>query len=186
MDKQDNITWVNKAFEDYSQLGIENLIGNHFNDVLADLEVPAQMLDIINERKARIETFAIEVTHYLPYCGRQWLEIEYTPLFDSLSKHTGYIAVHQKITSRKEKEERVNQQNKTLQEIAWLSSHEVRRPVASILGLVYLAKDVQTEHEREEIFEMINHCAQELDSIVHVISERVNENLDLTSAAHGG
>lgn len=184
MDRQDRVTWVNKAFEDYSQLGIENIIGCYSNEVLTDLKVSAQMLEVINERKARLETFAIEVSHHLHHDGRQWLEIEYTPLFDDSRKHTGYIAVHQNITSRKEKEDRVNQQNKTLQEIAWLSSHEVRRPVASILGLVYLAKDVQTEHERDEIIELINHCAQELDSIVHVISARVNEDIDLTSATN--
>jgi|GEM_PF-908811 len=183
MDKDDRITWVNKAFEDYTHLRIEDIIGNYSNDVLSDLQVPADMLEVINDRKARLETFAVEVAHHLPRDGYQWLEIEYTPLFDDHRKHKGYIAVHQNITSRKEKEERVAQQNKILQEIAWLSSHEVRRPVASILGLVYLAKDVQTEEEREEIIDLINHCAQELDSIVHIISARVNEDTDLTSAA---
>lgn len=183
MDRDDRITWVNKAFEDYTHLRIEDIIGNYSNDLLADLQIPADMLEVINDRKARLETFAVEVAHHLPRDGDQWLEIEYTPLFDDSRKHKGYIAVHQIITSRKEKEERVNQQNKILQEIAWLSSHEVRRPVASILGLVYLAKDVQTEEEREEIIDLINHCAQELDSIVHVISARVNEDTDLTSTA---
>ncbi|WP_295768548.1 PAS domain S-box protein [uncultured Mucilaginibacter sp.] len=183
MDADNRIGWVNKAFEDYANLPVEKLLNNNADDVLNALGVSRDTITMINDRKAKLESFFVEIAHYLPGAGNQWLEIEYTPLFDHTQKHKGYIAVQQNITSRKEKEERVSKQNKILQEIAWLSSHEVRRPVASILGLAYLAKDALSKEERDEIINMINQCAGELDSIVHVISARVNEDADLTSAA---
>ncbi|MFD1255403.1 PAS domain S-box protein [Mucilaginibacter terrae] len=179
MDTHDMVTWVNKAFEDYTSYSFEDMVGQQLKEILYGLQISHETMVLINERKNRFETFTIEVSHHLPRLGHQWLEIEFTPLYNDCGKRTGYIGVHQNITARKEKEDRIKQQNKTLQEIAWLSSHEVRRPVASILGLVYLAKDIETTADKEEIMEMINLCAKELDGIVHRISERVNEEADL-------
>lgn len=181
MSTDGHITWVNKAFEDYTTYTFDEIIGRHSDDILSSLQISPELLTHINDRKSRRETFSIDVPHHLPKDGYQWLEIEYTPLFNDCKQYSGYIAVHQNITIRKEKEERINQQNKTLQEIAWLSSHEVRRPVASILGLVYLAQDTTSVQDKEEIMEMINSCAKELDDIVHIISEKVNEGVDLNA-----
>jgi PAS domain S-box-containing protein len=179
INNDDVISWVNKAFEDYTGYNFWSIVGERSDSFLTKLHIPTETIAVINERKSKLETFSIEVEHHSPLNGYQWLEIEYNPLYSESGKHNGYIAVHQNITVRKEKEERIKHQNKTLQEIAWLSSHEVRRPVASILGLVYLAKDLQSPEDKEEIMEMINRCAEELDGIVHLISERVNEEADL-------
>ena len=67
----------------------------------------------------------------------------------------------------------VNQQNERLQEIASISSHEIRRPVATILGLVNLF-DI-TNLQSPINTEIINHLhitAQELDSVIHTIVEK--------------
>jgi len=179
MDCGNIITWVNKAFEDYTGYGFWDSVGERSDGLLTKLHISPETLATINERKKKLGTFSIEVEHLSPLNGYQWLEIEYTPVYNEVGIHSGYIAVHQNITVRKEKEERIKHQNKTLQEIAWLSSHEVRRPVASILGLVYLAKDLESMEDKDEIMELINRCAEELDGIVHLISERVNEETDL-------
>ncbi|UEG51565.1 PAS domain S-box protein [Mucilaginibacter daejeonensis] len=182
MDTDNRITWVNKAFEDHIQRKLDDLAGFKTIDILRSMQVSEEALNVIAERKSRFESFMIQVQHRLPDQRQQWLEIEYTPLFKNDGTHAGYIAVYQNITERKEKEEHVIHQNKTLQEIAWLSSHEVRRPVASILGLIHLAKDANSVQEKEEIMGMINVCAEELDKIVHVITDRVNEESDLATS----
>ncbi|NCD71752.1 PAS domain S-box protein [Mucilaginibacter agri] len=83
----------------------------------------------------------------------------------------------QDITEYKEKEIRIEQQNKVLQEIAWLNSHEIRGPVASILGLFNIYKEAHSAEEREKIIEMISTYTENLDVIVHNIAERLNKEI---------
>jgi len=67
----------------------------------------------------------------------------------------------------------INNQNKRLQEIASISSHEIRRPVATILGLVNLFDDKDSKNPmNREIIHHINITAQELDKVIHTIVEK--------------
>jgi PAS domain S-box-containing protein len=84
----------------------------------------------------------------------------------------------QDITAYKEKENRVEQQNKMLQDIAWVNSHQIRGPVASMLGLFNLYNEVQTPDEKEGIVKMIQTCAVNLDKMVKDIAGRIDTELD--------
>lgn len=68
----------------------------------------------------------------------------------------------------------INAQNEVLKEIAWINSHEIRRPVASILGLSDLAKKAESQLEKEDYYKMIDACVVELDAIVHQTANKVN------------
>ena len=177
MDANHRITWVNKAFEVYTGYTYAEVIGNYPKDFLGSTMVSQEAMKEIGERKSRLETFTIDLKHYLKNGTTQWVNIEYTPLFNDCVEHIGYIAVHNNITERKDKEEKIYKQNKVLQEISWLSSHEIRKPVASILGLTYLAKDAANNDEKDEIIQMIDVCAQELDGIVHTITDKISNEL---------
>ena len=176
MDADDCINWVNKAFEEYSGYTYEEVVGHSPKQFLGGNKISKDTLQEIISRKARLETFAIDIKHHLKNGTIQWVNVEYTPLFDDCGNHTGYIAVHKNITERKEKEEKIYKQNKVLQEISWASSHEIRKPVASILGLAYLAQNADAV-EKETIINMINQCAEELDGIVHTINHKISNEL---------
>jgi len=67
----------------------------------------------------------------------------------------------------------IKEQNKRLQEIASISSHEIRRPVATILGLVNLFDKKNMDNPlNREIIGHIDLTAQELDSVIHTIVEK--------------
>ncbi|WP_027002118.1 PAS domain-containing protein [Hugenholtzia roseola] len=82
------------------------------------------------------------------------------------------------ITKRKEKEEVVLKQNEALQQISWQQSHELRRPVASILGLCDLLKNYknETEEMKSKYIDSMLQAANELDKIIHKIVFLANEN----------
>jgi PAS domain S-box-containing protein len=64
-------------------------------------------------------------------------------------------------------------QNKMLQEIASISSHEIRRPVATILGLVNLFDHGNLDNPlNREIIGHIDLTAKELDIVIHTIVEK--------------
>lgn len=177
MDTESRITWANKAFEEHTGYTLDEIKGQWPKTLLGGDKLPPEMINEILTRKGKMETFTLDMIHHLRDGSSQWVNAEYTPLFDDAGNHTGYIAVHKNISERKVREEKIYQQNKVLQEISWLSSHEFRRPVASILGLAYLAKDSKAIEDKEQIIDMINTCAEELDGIVHTITNKISNEL---------
>ncbi|MNL06244.1 His Kinase A (phospho-acceptor) domain protein [compost metagenome] len=69
----------------------------------------------------------------------------------------------------------INEQNSLLKEIAWINSHEIRKPVASILGLSALIKETNDQAEKGKYYPMIDDCIEELDEIVHQTAVKLNE-----------
>lgn len=68
----------------------------------------------------------------------------------------------------------INEQNRVLKEIAWINSHDLRKPVASILGLSELLNATKDPLEKETYYPMINSCAEELDLIVRQTAAKLN------------
>jgi hypothetical protein len=73
------------------------------------------------------------------------------------------------------KEERIQAQNAALHEIAWLNSHEVRKSLCSVISLIQLTKDSQSELERRQYITMMEQCTGELDEVLIKTNKRVDE-----------
>lgn len=72
--------------------------------------------------------------------------------------------------------ERLNGQNHRLQEIASISSHQLRRPVATILGLVNLFDTGNPENAiNHDIIAHLKVTAAELDEVIHNIVKKTLE-----------
>jgi PAS domain S-box-containing protein len=77
------------------------------------------------------------------------------------------------LIENKRNQDHVKDQNKRLQEIAAISSHEIRRPVATILGLVNLFDQSNIDNPiNREIINHLDITAKELDSVIHTIVEK--------------
>ncbi|MFY0252695.1 PAS domain-containing protein [Chitinophaga sp. 30R24] len=70
----------------------------------------------------------------------------------------------------------LEEQNKTLKEIAWINSHEIRRPVVSILSITDLFdKSNQDSHLNSQLMEWLYESTQQLDNIIHKIEHKVKQ-----------
>ncbi|HZY38908.1 MAG TPA: PAS domain S-box protein [Mucilaginibacter sp.] len=77
------------------------------------------------------------------------------------------------LIENKRNQESIKEQNKMLQEIAAISSHDVRRPVATILGLVNLFDRNNLDNPlNKEIVDHLDITAKELDGVIHTIVEK--------------
>jgi len=77
------------------------------------------------------------------------------------------------LIENKRNQDSIKEQNKMLQEIASISSHDIRRPVATILGLVNLFDRNNPDNPmNREIVDHLNITAQELDGVIHTIVEK--------------
>ena len=67
----------------------------------------------------------------------------------------------------------VEEQNEKLREISWIQSHVVRAPLARILGLISLIKDLKANGiEKEEIMDYLEISANELDRVIREITDK--------------
>ena len=83
------------------------------------------------------------------------------------------IGTNRNITDDVVVQEKLKSQNKALRDIAFIQSHEVRRPLANILGVIEVLN--QTESlENKEIFDHLIESANELDMQIKSIVNKTN------------
>ena len=68
---------------------------------------------------------------------------------------------------------KIREQNQKLIEIAWIQSHRVRSPVATILGLAELFDFQASGNEHNaEILDLIKSATYQLDDIIREVVEK--------------
>jgi PAS domain S-box-containing protein len=173
IDKNFSILFANKLAKEIckSIFGREPQIGDKCLDyIVPDLQ--AEFSDYY-QRVLQGETIYVEKEHF-----GSWWRFSLFPVYDSENNIVGISDNVKDITARKENELKILKQNETLQQIAWQQSHEVRRPVANILGMYNLLKDDQTatEEEKQKYLDYLLQATKELDKIIHKIVIQANEN----------
>lgn len=80
------------------------------------------------------------------------------------------------VTEQKKQTEALEIQNQKLMEIAWVQSHEVRAPLARIMGLIQLLDRYPKDNvDRDEALTHILQSARELDAIIRRIVRKTEE-----------
>ncbi len=101
-----------------------------------------------------------------------WLECVFTNMLED--EHINAIVCNfRDVSSRVTSESEILRQNTLLREISWISSHEIRRPVASILGLMGLINQTSDPKEKEEFIQLVDQCTQELDGVIQLINDKI-------------
>jgi len=86
------------------------------------------------------------------------------------------IGAMQDITFIKQQDMRVMQQNQRLMEIALINAHEIRRPVATILGLIQLFNRSTIKNEAEqELLTHLESATRELDEVIKRIIDKAED-----------
>jgi PAS domain S-box-containing protein len=99
-----------------------------------------------------------------------------SPVYDSKGEMKGIIGVSRDITEQVYAKSRIlhsmkklEEQHQLLRNIAFRESHEVRRPLANIKGVMELMKDKPRDEECQKLFALLYQSVQELDEVVRSI-----------------
>lgn len=107
----------------------------------------------------------------------KWWKISMYPVYNSTDEIIGISINIKDNTEKKLSEIQILKQNERLRKIAWQQSHEVRRPVANILGICEMLK-ADREAFKEDLDKYLDYlttATQELDRIIHSIVENSND-----------
>jgi PAS domain S-box-containing protein len=105
---------------------------------------------------------------------RIWFEFKFFPTTDFDGKLIGVSLIVINIDKRKKTEMKILSQNKKLRSIAWHQSHELRGPVARILGLSNMLQMMNTDltEDFQEYLKHLNKTTKVLDEVVEkIVSE---------------
>jgi signal transduction histidine kinase len=75
----------------------------------------------------------------------------------------------------KERTHQLEAKNKALEEYAFINAHELRAPVASILGLINLMKSIELKDDEKIYLKHLETSAERLDSVVREIGRAIEK-----------
>jgi len=102
--------------------------------------------------------------------------ISFAPIKDTRGTITGVACFAKDITERVKYIEAIEKQNKSLREIAWMQSHIVRAPLANIMGIINLIREVKADSEESK--DLLGHLimqGEKLDTIINDIVIKANK-----------
>ncbi|KOY87162.1 hypothetical protein AD998_14300 [bacterium 336/3] len=100
-----------------------------------------------------------------PNGTKLWVQTRMFPVFND---NQGVWAVSFNYTNI----DKLKRQNASLEEIAYIQSHTIRRPLSSILGLIDIIDKSKLDDENAKLFEYMKQAAQELDTVIHAIVKK--------------
>lgn len=99
-------------------------------------------------------------------------EILLNPVYNDAGEVFSVGCFARDISHRKDAENKIKEQVKKLKDVAWIQSHEVRRPLANILGLLDLIRNASSDPKsNKELFDHMESSCNELDAMIKKIVE---------------
>ncbi len=134
---------------------------------LKSFEQAMNSTDEVWQREYRILDKNNQVSYVIDRCAI---------LRDKTGKPIRVVGSVMDITESKLRMKKIEEQNKSLREIAWIQSHVVRAPLARLMGYVALLNENEVESlSFDEIKKVILDSAKELDQIIGEISNKTTE-----------
>jgi PAS domain S-box-containing protein len=107
-------------------------------------------------------------------------EISFNPIYNEKGEITGIGCFARNITQQLKSEKAIVDQNARLRHIASLTSHELRRPVASMLGLIAIMDRANFFNpDNKEIIEHLLTVGNEIDEVIRLIVDKTFTEHDL-------
>lgn len=153
-DLKGNIVHVNEKFCEVSKYPKEELIGQNHSIINSGYHPKAFFKDMWktigtgNVWKGDVRNRAKDGSIY-------WVETVILPVKDDNNKIQQYLSLRTLITKRKKLEFEKEQYITSLKELIFMTSHNIRRPVSSCLGLMQVVDD--TPLSQDDLQTMIEH-----------------------------
>ncbi|HEY8938106.1 MAG TPA: PAS domain S-box protein [Cyclobacteriaceae bacterium] len=122
-------------------------------------------IEVLNGRKSDYETYFVN-----PDGSKVWYYVQFSQVLDVNKKLLGIVIAANDITERKEMDlqrekitEDLIQRNKDLEQFAYIVSHNLRAPVANILGISNI---LSAGNVNPEVLKGLSNSVQKLDEVI--------------------
>jgi PAS domain S-box-containing protein len=182
------IQWVNPAFTRITGYSLPEVAGKTPGSILrgpqSDPEVCRFMGDMIRKGEGFKD---VEIINYNKHGNPYWVQIEVQPIYDKAGRVVQYIAIESDVTERKatqqallERHEALMKTNAELDRFVYSASHDLRAPIASLLGLIEVAKLETDIGNIDHLLDLQKKSLLRLDSFIRdIVDYSRNERLQV-------
>ncbi|GAB2547228.1 PAS domain S-box protein [Rufibacter soli] len=183
MDADGLIQWVNQGFTNLNGYSLEDALGKTPSDLLQGPSTDPDTARRIFEKYQKGEPFSEEVLNFKKTGEEFWVKIDVSPVKDNTGKIIRFIAIQTDITLQKKSDESQAQltrdlyrQNRDLQQFTYIVSHNLRAPVANVIGLTRFLSVFDKNSENFDV--ALRHLDKSVASIDAVLKD-LNEILSI-------
>ncbi|MFD2515192.1 PAS domain S-box protein [Pontibacter locisalis] len=151
-DKDWKIEWINDGFIKLMGYTMQEVIGKRPSELLHNNKTDRAAFEALQENLLTGEPISFDVINVKKNGEEVWVNINITAVFDEQGELTRFIEVQTDISALKEKERELTnsaidlyRHNKDLEQFTYIVSHNLRAPVANVLGLSNLLTKVDKE-----------------------------------------
>lgn len=164
-DNEERILFVNSRLCEILGMDKESLIGQYSYDIL----ITKEHRDTLKEKTA-LRQQGISDQYELRLKRKSgdnlWVMVAGAPYVDSHGDIIGTIAIITDITDRKATEIKLQEKNNELDAFVYKASHDLKGPLASIIGVSNIARDEVHDPQAIRYFDLINKSTERLDNIL--------------------
>ncbi|RLD20030.1 MAG: hypothetical protein DRI71_10980 [Bacteroidetes bacterium] len=180
LDADFNVNSINKGFERIFGFTIGEIKGKSLTDFIISAELMEEAQSL-NDSALKGEMNYFESYRYNKAGERVPVIIYALPVMDH-GKHIGIYGVYIDIRQRLEAEEELQTRNSELDNFVYKVSHDLRAPLASILGLINLTKLEGEKTDKEYYIDLMEGQVLKLDHFIHDILSH-SKNLKMSVAS---
>lgn len=161
-DSEGVIIYVNRKFCETSKYSKEELIGQNHRILNSDFHTG----EFFTNMWITIKTGGIwngEVRNKAKDGSFYWLENTIFPVFDKSKNIVQYFSMRLPIDEKKKADEERIEHIKSLEEMLFMTSHQVRQPIVNLLGLANQLED--PTNSNEEIMKIISYIKESVTSL---------------------
>jgi PAS domain S-box-containing protein len=186
-DEKGIITYTNRNFCNISGYSQEEMLGRTHNIVNSGFHQPEFFANMWRTIKSG-KMWTGEVKNKKKNGGYYWVNSVIIPIKDKKKRISGFLSLRIPIDKQKEMEEERKQYQKSLEEMLFIVSHEIRKPLTTCQGLLYIMRDEQPADtiEYDEMISYLISTADELNDYSYKLNEYLEKNIkrELPSPTH--
>jgi len=164
--KDNPIIYLNPKFQDLTGYSEEEAIGKNSSFLLGEKSNRETIFRIRNAFKKPMH-FQGEILTYKKNGEYFWSNLVIDPVFDEKNKVINFVGFIQDISLQKKSEDDLIFKNRELNTFIYRASHDLRNPIASLMGLTEIAKMEFVDQPKVlHYLSMINKTSHRLDEIL--------------------
>ena len=169
IDMQGNYTYVNKAFSERFGFITNNFVGKTCMEDVHPEDAPEVVRVVDDCIKSPGQFRSIIIRKPVKGGGYATTDWDFVALKNEEGVMEGVMCIGYEVS---ELLDQIELKNGTIERLQFIQSHEVRKPVANILGLIGIIDTSKLDDDTKFAIDGIANSAEELDKILHHLAGR--------------
>lgn len=178
------INFANDAFEKMTGYTENEVLGKKPGSFLQGKETDPKLIELMSKSIQARKAFTVDIINYNKAGNKYLVNIKAEPLYDKEDNFIGFFSIQNDVTEHqdyinqiyklnqinKEQFKKLEEVNKSLEDFAYIASHDLKAPIRNIKSLLEIIqrKGILLEEEkRQKYFDLVISSSVEMDKLIN-------------------